>query len=370
MAIVASKKHKGVFTNLLKDGDITFYIGYNHPITKEYQRIKIGQKSQGITEAYCHNKRSEILNKLRLGENPLQKQQKQVTFDTLAETYLTYLEQASRSVSSYKNEKGRYELHIKPHFGNKNAASITPEDVNVLKELKLSEGKSAGTVKHIMTSVSTIYNYAIKNELFDGKNPLMSAKVKKIRPNNARERFLDKGEVDTLLGDTRIQAKPLLDLYVRMALSTGARLGTILDIQKKDINIGTRTVMLKNLKTNSIYHGFLNQQLFPDLDFLKSLKPNDYVVSVTGAKTEQTRVQHQLKPILDELFNEGLDKKDARNRVVVHTLRHSFASILAMNGTPMYRIQKLLDHKDATMTQRYAKLSPDSSFDAVNSMFA
>jgi hypothetical protein len=36
----------------------------------------------------------------------------------------------------------------------------------------------------------------------------------------------------------------------------------------------------------------------------------------------------------------------------------------------MYRIQKLLDHKDATMTQRYAKLSPDSSFDAVNSMFA
>ena len=176
--------------------------------------------------------------------------------------------------------------------------------------------------------------------------------------------------MDTLLSDTRIQAKPLLDLYVRMALSTGARLGTILDIQKKDINVGTRTVMLKNLKTNSIYHGFLNEQLFPDLDFLKPLKPNDYVVSVTATKTEQTRVQHQLKPILDELFNEGLDKKDARNRVVVHTLRHSFASILAMNGTPMYRIQKLLDHKDATMTQRYAKLSPDSSFDAVNSMFS
>lgn len=369
MGLIASKKHRGVYTNALKDGDIAYFIKYTDPISKQYRSEKIGLKSQGITEQYAYNKRSERLNQLRLGENPLKKMKLQILFDSLAQNYFVELERSSKSPASIKNEIGRYNLHIKPVLGNKNAFSITSDDINELKYLKYQEGKSDTTVKHIVTLISTIFNYAIKSEVYDGKNPCVSLKVKKIKLNNARERFLDKGEVEILLNDERIQAKPLLDRYVRMALSTGARLGTILDIQKKDINVGTRTVVLKNLKTNSIYHGFLNEQLFPDLEFLKGMKPNDYVVSVSGAKTEQTRVQHQLKPILDLLFNEGLDKKDSRNRVVVHTLRHSFASILAMNGTPMYRIQKLLDHKDPTMTQRYAKLSPDSSFEAVNSMF-
>jgi integrase len=366
----ASNKYLGIFLYVMTNGDISYYIGYNHPITKEYQRIKIGQKSQGISEQYCYNKRSEILNQLRLGENPLQKQQKQVTFDSLAELYLTYLEKASRSVSSYNSVKGRYTIHIKPYFGHKNAASITPEDINVLRELKFSEGKSEGTVKHVLDLISIIYNFAIKHELYEGKNPCKSAKIKKIKLNNARERFLDKGEVDMILSDARIINDPVLDLFVRIALSTGARYGTIMDIQKKDINITNRIVMLKNLKTNSIYHGYLNEQLLPDLTFFNDMKPNDYIVNLNGKKIKKFYIQYRLKVILNDLFNKDLDKKDAKNRVVVHTLRHSFASILAMNGIPIYQIQKLLDHKDSIMTQRYAKLSPESSFDAVNSMFA
>lgn len=368
--MTASKKYDGVYLNPLKNGDTSYYVKYTNPNTKKFTSLKIGLKSQGISEVYCYNKRSEILNQLRLGENPLQKHKEQVMFDTLAQTYLSVLEKTSRSASSYSNEKCRYTIHIKPYFGNKNAASITPEDINTLKELKFSEGKAQGTVKHIFDFISTIFNYAIKNELFNGKNPCKSAKIKKIRPNNARERFLDKGEVDVLRNDERILSNPVLNLFVKLSLSTGARIGTIIDIQKKDINIGTRTVMLKNHKTTSTYHGFLNEQLFPDLDFLKELKPNDYVVSLNSKKIQREYIQYRLRLILTDLFNAGLDKKDSRNRVVVHTLRHSFASILAMNGTPIYRIQKLLDHKDATMTQRYAKLSPDSSFDAVNSMFA
>ena len=55
------------------------------------------------------------------------------------------------------------------------------------------------------------------------------------------------------------------------------------------------------------------------------------------------------------------DEKDYRKyKVVIHTLRHTFASHLAINGTPIFTIQKLMNHKDIKMTLRYAKLSPDS----------
>ena len=76
-----------------------------------------------------------------------------------------------------------------------------------------------------------------------------------------------------------------------------------------------------------------------------------------------------MKPILDKLFNQELDVKDAQNRVVTHTLRHTFASHLAINGTPIFTIQKLMNHKDINMTMRYAKLAPDSGRDFVNNLY-
>lgn len=67
-----------------------------------------------------------------------------------------------------------------------------------------------------------------------------------------------------------------------------------------------------------------------------------------------------MQGILNNLFNKELDSKDRKNRVVIHTVRHTFASHLAIKGTPIHIIQKLLNHKDIKMTMRYAHLLPSS----------
>jgi site-specific recombinase XerD len=76
-----------------------------------------------------------------------------------------------------------------------------------------------------------------------------------------------------------------------------------------------------------------------------------------------------MQPILNVLFNTNVDSKDRQNRVVIHTLRHTFASHLAINGTPIYTIQKLMNHRDINMTLRYAKLAPDSGKDFVSGLY-
>jgi integrase len=43
-----------------------------------------------------------------------------------------------------------------------------------------------------------------------------------------------------------------------------------------------------------------------------------------------------------------------------HDLRHTFATRLAQAGVDLYKVQRLLGHKSASMTQRYAHHSPES----------
>ena len=45
-----------------------------------------------------------------------------------------------------------------------------------------------------------------------------------------------------------------------------------------------------------------------------------------------------------------------------------YTSHLAIKGTPIFAIQKLMNHKDINMTMGYAKLAPNSGRDFVNEL--
>ena len=90
--------------------------------------------------------------------------------------------------------------------------------------------------------------------------------------------------------------------------------------------------------------------------------PNDKIFKTTQELKART--------ILNDLFNIGIDLEDRKNKVVIHTLRHTFASHLAINGTPIFTIQKLMNHKDIKMTLRYAKLAPDSGKEMVLDLYS
>ena len=62
-------------------------------------------------------------------------------------------------------------------------------------------------------------------------------------------------------------------------------------------------------------------------------------------------------------FNRGIT--DQRQKVVFHTLRHSYASWLAEAGTDIYTVGKLLGHLTVQMSARYAHLGPGAMQEAV-----
>lgn len=62
-------------------------------------------------------------------------------------------------------------------------------------------------------------------------------------------------------------------------------------------------------------------------------------------------------------FNDGIT--DDQQKCVFYTLRHTFCSWLAQKGVPLFTIGQLVGHTTVQMTQRYAKLSPDSKREAL-----
>ena len=62
-------------------------------------------------------------------------------------------------------------------------------------------------------------------------------------------------------------------------------------------------------------------------------------------------------------LNEGIT--DRRQQIVFHSLRHSFASHLAIKGVPLLTVGRILGHATSKMTERYSHLSPKTFDDAV-----
>ena len=56
-------------------------------------------------------------------------------------------------------------------------------------------------------------------------------------------------------------------------------------------------------------------------------------------------------------LNEGIT--DPRQKLVFHSLRHTYASWLVQGGEAVYTVQKLIGHSTLAMTERYSHLAPD-----------
>jgi len=91
MGYVNSRKYGSAIQLYKKaSGDTSYYITYKDE-TNKLKRIKIGDKSKGINEAYCNQKRIEIINSINLGEEPpslaRKKKKKVITLDEVGELY-------------------------------------------------------------------------------------------------------------------------------------------------------------------------------------------------------------------------------------------------------------------------------------------
>ncbi len=103
----------------------------------------------------------------------------------------------NKSKVSCDKEDGFYRNWIGGVLGDKPLVEIAPFDLERLKKVMLEAGKSPKTTHYCLAVVRQVFNFAKRNGLFHGDNPV--AFVKKPTADNRRLRFLTHDEADRLL---------------------------------------------------------------------------------------------------------------------------------------------------------------------------
>lgn len=352
--------YKEVFNEQGKSIDKKFIIRWIDENGKS--RLKtIGNYSAGIREKYCKKKREEIVTKIRLGEElpHIARPKQLMTISELAEEYYEY---KASTVKNIEKEKRRFTLHLEKSIGHIRLQNLTEKDaINLQQNLKVN--LSVSSVRHLMVTLNAMYKYAIKYKLYNGDIP--TANIQHEQLNNIRERYLTLNDIESLLEICK-NTNYEIYLFVKLSLSTGGRVGTIATIRAMDIKPHNNSLTLSDHKNNDTYTGFYNDEL---KELLKERV--DELPSSTSPiiKLARSSITYKLGSIMDVLFNQDIANYDRKNRVVPHTLRHTFASQLAIAGTPILTIQRLMNHKTIEMTMRYAKLAPNQGMEAVMNLY-
>ena len=259
-----------------------------------------------------------------------------------------------------RTKKYIVELKILPYFGNKRVNDITAADIRQWQNELIKIGYSPTYLKTINNQLSAIFNYAVR--YYDLKsNPC--AKAGSMGKSKAEEMDFWTGEefrrfIDSVM-NKRLSYMAFMTLYW-----TGMRLGELLALNPKDVDLEKRTISItksyqrlgkkdvitppKTPKSKRVITipEFLAADIKDYMDSLYDLQENDRLFPIT-------------KYYLEHEMQRGI-KESGVKRIRVHDLRHSHASLLVELGFQPLAIAERLGHeKIETTLNTYSHLYPN-----------
>ena len=271
------------------------------------------------------------------------------TVDALADRWLTEyvgLKLKPRTATSYES---LLDQRIRPALGHLPVSCVAKADV---LKFHASLQNTPGRANRAVSALRALMTFAEDV----GLRPVHSNPARKIKlyRERGRERFLSEAEIGKAaeaIAAVEYDGKigPHAAAGLRLALFTGARSGEITAAKWEHVDRARRIIRLPDSKTNEPRTIHLSDAAMEVLAAVPRVGP--YIVA--GAKPNEP------------LKNLGrcwtvARKRAGLNDVRLHDLRHSYASLAAARGVSLQMIGKLLGHKVAATTQRYAHLARDA----------
>jgi len=242
--------------------------------------------------------------------------------------------------------------HLLPVFGSMVLAQVTPKSIAAYRTQRQVEKAKPATIVKELGLFKAAFNVAIREWEWCRDNPVR--RVSMGRVNNARVRYVDDGTFERICFACPAWLKPI----VVVARYTGMRRENLVTLTWSQVDLTRRVVVLEHTKNGDRLGLPLCDPAAKVLEDLRRKRgPRERVF--VGADGE---------PVTGDAVGIAF-KRACRHASVTdfrfHDLRHTFASVLVQRGVDLYRVQRLLGHRDGRMTQRYAHLAPENLREAV-----
>lgn len=271
----------------------------------------------------------------------------------LNEAFECYRKFVLSTPKQLSTEGGRWNNHIAPVLGQLPLDKIKNLQIVQLRNCLESKNLSPQSVAHCLSLLRRVMRRAVEWELYPGPVPVF--RMPKF--DNRRLRFLSPNEAKLLLDNLQERSEVWHDVGL-FALNTGMRASEIYSLQPCHVDLQHKMAKAVDTKNS------LNRSIPLNLPALRVAEK--YFSPRSSQSLAQAQTKYYIFQEAVEACGFNLGVKDRREKVCFHTLRHTFASWLVQNGTPLALVSRLLGHKDIRMTMRYAHLAPDQGMKAVS----
>lgn len=243
-------------------------------------------------------------------------------------------------------------------------AHISPAMIAKLRD-ELLEGitprkakRTTSTVNRYLAALSRSFNICVKELGWLKENPVLL--IKRLKETKARERYLEKEEIDRLLQACQESRCQYLYSIVVFALATGARRGEILNLKWADVDFVYGIALFRETKNGEARSVSLPLHLREclKLERTKRIIISPFVFpSLDGTKPAN----------IETAWDCAIERSNLP-KLRFHDLRHTAASYLAMSGASTLEIGAILGHKTLAMVKRYSHLSTSATAHALARM--
>ncbi|MFD0666765.1 tyrosine-type recombinase/integrase [Ramlibacter sp. MAHUQ-53] len=250
--------------------------------------------------------------------------------------------------------------HVLPALGHRPLGDLTTPDIARLVAAMQDRGYAKGTINRVLVLLRYGYTLALRWQTPGvTANPVKD--LRNLRDDNRIERYLSPAQARALSAAVAASENPALRFVVAFLLYTGARKREVLDARWADVDLARRTWRIARTKSGKVRHVPLSLQAVALLRELRASQAEGEAWLFPNPRTG--------RPFLS-LFTSWNRARRAAGLpdFRLHDLRHSFASFLVNAGRSLYEVQELLGHADLRTTTRYAHLSRERLFEAVEAV--
>lgn len=299
-----------------------------------------------------------------------------ITFQEFAEYWLGSILKNKLKPTSYTRKQVTLENQVYPYLGNTPITQITHFDVQDMINNLSEKGLSYSSIKKAYEAVNgCIKEYRIKTRT--SFNPCEGITLP---INNQRDisniTFFDEEQRKKIKDEATRKYKTGKPVYrlgyaIVVLMYTGMRIGELLalnwsdlDFKEKTITINKNAVIVRNYEKEGANYKLLNQdstktrsgnRVIPMSNIAYEAFQEIYKINGDKRFVMSTESGNQVTPInINRIFHSIIKKAgvaEGDELCGVHTLRHTFASMLFQNGCDVKIVSELLGHSSTKITE-------------------